>query len=58
MTTSKTMSDHSSAGRRQRVHFVEKPESKGLLDGNSGQGSHLEGVPERGQQKAEKELVM
>ena len=57
MTTSKTISDRGSAGRRQRAYVVEKPECKGLLHGNSGRGSHLEGVPERGEQKAEKELV-
>lgn len=57
VTTSKTISGRGSAGRRQRAHVVEKLECKGLLDGNSGRRSHLEGVPERGEQKAEKELV-
>ena len=58
MIMSKTISDRGNAGRRQRVHVLEKPECKGLLDGNRGQRSHLEGVPERGEQKAEKEQVM
>ena len=40
------------------VPVLEKPECKEFVDGNSGQGSHFEGVPERGAQKAKKELVM